>query len=431
MVIIQEQETRHWMSLIYKFLSKFAWLADSFVLDFYEKSHWNMLPLSCQDFLPTLKSHDLADLLDFNSISNKHGWEASLKRKQIPPLNLLALRSTVKLLSLNRRLVIDGQNDEKSDDYVDEFKTLFSRHVKPKKRHEIISFCSVVSKMCNSSSTSHIFDVGSGLGHLSRYLSYGCSLNLTCIDCVNKFGESATKFDSELESFLTKRKAGSHSRPPIHICARLELNKHEKELQLQDENFGIVGLHSCGNLGPVIIHNYVNSPAKFALSVGCCWQKMDGNGFPLSKYGTEKEFRLSYEALEVACHAIEQYCERLRGDHVGKLMKFGIQRAGLKGVKHAERISFCEYAHQAVKNLDINLSDDSLKTEEIDKMLKDWFKVVLFFSLRQLVANVVETLVILDRSLFIKENLPDAHVQIVALFDPEISPRNLAIISER
>lgn len=179
-----------------------------------------MLPLSCQDFLPTLKSHDLADLLDFNSISNKHGWEASLKRftilyvklpvylstsfrcknhlhffsgrKQIPPLNLLALRSTVKLLSLNRRLVIDGQNDEKSDDYVDEFKTLFSRHVKPKKRHEIISFCSVVSKMCNSSSTSHIFDVGSGLGHLSRYLSYGCSLNLTCIDCVNKFGESAT-----------------------------------------------------------------------------------------------------------------------------------------------------------------------------------------------------------------------------------------------
>ncbi|OXA41652.1 Protein RRNAD1 [Folsomia candida] len=367
MVIIQEQETRHWMSLIYKFLSKFAWLADSFVLDFYEKSHWNMLPLSCQDFLPTLKSHDLADLLDFNSISNKHGWEASLKRKQIPPLNLLALRSTVKLLSLNRRLVIDGQNDEKSDDYVDEFKTLFSRHVKPKKRHEIISFCSVVSKMCNSSSTSHIFDVGSGLGHLSRYLSYGCSLNLTCIDCVNKFGESATKFDSELESFLTKRKAGSHSRPPIHICARLELNKHEKELQLQDENFGIVGLHSCGNLGPVIIHNYVNSPAKFALSVGCCWQKMDGNG----------------------------------------------------------------YAHQAVKNLDINLSDDSLKTEEIDKMLKDWFKVVLFFSLRQLVANVVETLVILDRSLFIKENLPDAHVQIVALFDPEISPRNLAIISER
>lgn len=50
-----------------------------------------------------------------------------------------------------------------------------------------------------------------------------------------------------------------------------------------------------------------------------------------------------------------------------------------------------------MKNLDINLSDDSLKTEEIDKMLKDWFKVVLFFSLRQLVANVVETLVILDR----------------------------------
>lgn len=75
--------------------------------------------------------------------------------------------------------------------------------------------------------------------------------------------------------------------------------------------------------------------------------------------------------------------------------------------------------------------EDSLHNDDIEKMVVDWYKVVLFFSIRLLVANVVETLVIIDRGLFIKENIIDSKVQIAALFDPKISPRNLAIISER
>jgi len=48
-----------------------------------------------------------------------------------------------------------------------------------------------------------------------------------------------------------------------------------------------------------------------------------------------------------------------------------------------------------------------------------------------LYAMVVESLVVLDRSLFIKEKIPDSNVKIVNLFDPYISPRNFAIVAEK
>lgn len=64
-------------------------------------------------------------------------------------------------------------------------------------------------------------------------------------------------------------------------------------------------------------------------------------------------------------------------------------------------------------------------------MLSDWYKVVLFYSLRLLIANVVETVVVLDRALFVKENVKDGRVNIITLFDPVLSPRNFAIVAER
>jgi hypothetical protein len=85
------------------------------------------------------------------------------------------------------------------------------------------------------------------------------------------------KFDRSIEQFLQKKDLEEFPQAPLHICVKLEMNKHEKHFQC-DCNFGIVGLHSCGNLSPVIVHNFVNSPAKFVVSVGCCYMKLDDSG---------------------------------------------------------------------------------------------------------------------------------------------------------
>jgi hypothetical protein len=51
--------------------------------------------------------------------------------------------------------------------------------------------------------------------------------------------------------------------------------------------------------------------------------------------------------------------------------------------------------------------------------------------LRVMCAAVAESLLILDRWTFVKENLPDGHVVLHRLFDSEISPRRWAIVAVR
>jgi len=62
---------------------------------------------------------------------------------------------------------------------------------------------------------------------------------------------------------------------PSHVTLKLELNKVPMEFR----NFGVIGLHTCGNLGPVILNTFANSSeAKFVVSVGCCYMKLDSDG---------------------------------------------------------------------------------------------------------------------------------------------------------
>ena len=49
---------------------------------------------------------------------------------------------------------------------------------------------------------------------------------------------------------------------------------------MTDLLFGLVGLHTCGDLGPTLIRNFVHVPEiKFLLGIGCCYMKMDLDKF--------------------------------------------------------------------------------------------------------------------------------------------------------
>ncbi|CAL8108792.1 unnamed protein product [Orchesella dallaii] len=434
-MIVQVEDAEKWIVHIKKFVNAFSWLQDSFVLDFYVDNHWSKLPKSWQEFLPTLTPNDIADLIDL---------QKNASFKTVPPLGLLAFKATVSVLSLSRtydQRKLQRKYIKNQTEVHPEFRKLFHRHVKLKKRTEVVNTANILSGLCTETGSTHVYDIGAGLGHLSRYLSYGCNVETTCVDKVQCFGQSATKFDRELESFLIKKRITGAS-APSHVCLTLELNKHEQYFEHLSHQFGFTGLHACGNLSSVIIHNFVNSPAKFLVSVGCCYMKMDGNGFPLSAAAKRHDLSFTYEALEVACHANEQYCERLRNGQVRKLMthsyraaletilvKKGIRRAGLRGVPNIETLEFQDYATAALSRVpELNVENSELTTPYINECVKDWFKVVIFYSLRLLSANIIETAVLIDRSLFVKEQAPNSNVEILPIFDPNIGPRNLAIL---
>lgn len=219
------------------------------------------------------------------------------------------------------------------------------------------------------------------------------------------------------------------------------------------ENFVLVGLHTCGDLGPSMVKLFANSPAARGLvSVGCCYMKLnesrhegpkDGKAYPMSKHvqalGTKAV--LSYQAREVACHAFEVYVKRLRESPLA--LKIHCYRAllerlivhryrnqrhcGLGCVKHASSMTFAQYARKALEKFPLPMPDEDLDSPELELAMDEWRHVVVFYSLRLLLAPVIESLLLVDRMLYLWDRcIPSC---LVPLFDPCMSPRNLVLLA--
>jgi len=456
-------------------LEHYEWLINSFVLDFFIDSHWKHLPSSWKDVLTNITPHDLANWLDHKEIP---------KYKEPWPLSLLALKQTIKHLSLVRRPV-ENLNTVKTFLKIPEnthswefesellsesggqhasLKHVFRKHVKPKKQYEMCRLSKLTSTISNTVNIDKVLDIGSGVGHLSRYLCYNNKLQVACVDGDDKLTHSAKKFDEQLEFTVDKMlKRGDTTlqlpRAPVHVTCHIapdmDLDKFHQLLANKfsisnpDElKYGILGLHTCGDLGPVLIKMFTqDTDAVMLNSVGCCYMKIHEH-FPMSCFTKEQAWhQLSYTSNELACHALEMYTDRLRREQEDKL-KVHCYRALLeklligrnedfrhcilKTVARAHEMSFVDYVIKATSNL-VNsgrleaFSEEELTDPKIGAQLEQWWEVVTFYTLRLAMAPVIETVILLDRCLFLYENNVDN--MMIPLFDPIMSPRNQVIVA--
>merc|ERR1712059_154527 len=161
-------------------------------------------------------------------------------------------------------------------------------------------------------------------------------------------------------------------------------------------------------------------------SVGCCYMKIKEH-FPMSSYLSDQKWHeLTYTSNELACHALETYVERLRQPGMETKLKVHCYRAILeqllvekdqkfrhtilKTVARAHELPFAEYVNKATAGLVAN------------EKLERWWEVVTFYTLRLALAPVIETVILLDRCLYLYENGLDN--LLIPLFDPLQSPRN-------
>ena len=171
--------------------------------------------------------------------------------------------------------------------------------------------------------------------------------------------------------------------------------------------------------------------------------------FPLSNYLLKNyspgTFCLSYLSKELSCHAIETYTKRLQSKEESDKLKVHCYRAllelliqetkpelkhsALKSVPKCHLMPFKEYALKATKMLDVYIDLEGEKVQIRTEMLlrEWWWKVVVFYSLRLFFAPVIETVILLDRSIFLLEKGQDSCL--VPIFDPLISPRNHVLLS--
>ncbi|XP_071445460.1 methyltransferase-like protein 25B [Hetaerina americana] len=493
-------------------LQSYSWLTDAYILDFFTEDLWERLPPSWQEVLNTVDLNELGWWLDFSNAPRcQRPW----------PLSLLALRMAVRSISLPRRscATLDVPNESTGRpcsraqglshcgrhclpadaDYPGRqeldcsggpapctfeaasdqggFFQVFRKHVTPKKMHEIDKMAKVVCQLAADTHAMHVVDVGSGLGHLARLLSYGHGLSVCCIEAQETLSSRARKLDMEMKKALSKMLTKEQLRLlpcPQHVTSIVEpsmekshfvqmvsqaFQQHSMTSRLSNAlssntGFGIVGLHPCGDLAPYLIRIFTDCPeAKFICIAGCCYMKLTPNiEFPMSAKlmddnavsPWQRDFQLSYESREMACHAIEAYSRNLLSGITSSLKIHcyraaleriivknwpNLSRRGLKSIKYAEHLQFPEYAVRALSSLKLIPPNEDVLSEETNQCLDSWRKVVCFYSIRLMLSPLVETLILIDRFLFL--SLKGMTCRISPEFDPELSPRNHLIIATK
>ncbi|XP_031846816.1 methyltransferase-like protein 25B [Nomia melanderi] len=464
-------------------LDIYGWLLDSYVVDFFQDRLWDRLPASWRFSLKDTSPQEFGKWLS-GDISCTRVW----------PLSLLALRQVTNNLQINRNNEdpasvvscelnnIERNNDEKNVDEAQadvpnefspldsKFNKLFSKHIKKKKKYEIQEIAQVCANCAYDSNCKCIVDIGAGMGHLARILAFRHGLCVTCIeqDCI--LLQQARKWDQELLMSVKKHLPNFCKKGPQHYTAKLESsNLIESELvsHLQDlfqtgfnlsktdTAFGLVGLHPCGDLAPLLLRLYCSrSEAKFICIVGCCYMKLtlksgisEVKGYPLSNYLMAcKNHTLSYTSLEVACHAIEKYCDKLKTGNYEDLIVHTyraaletilikksekLRHSQLRNVKVTKGMTFQQYCIAATLHFATYLqpTDSDIDNPEINGRLNRWKEVIVFGSLRMMLAPLVETVVLFDRFLYLSEKHLSPTLKPV--FDSRLSPRNLVLISRK
>ncbi|XP_053674218.1 methyltransferase-like protein 25B [Anopheles nili] len=450
-----EAELREKIAQAYRIVQLYRGLIDAYIVDFYRLSHWNRLPPCWSRCFADIPIQQLPELLSFDRRENEvHVW----------PLSVLTLRALFRQLVHTR-----SQPTEKPASHSNvvfrQQTALFQKSVKLKKRHEVEQFAiNCFHEPLGTCRT--LVDVGSGQGNLARTLGYGFGFRMCGLEQEASFVHAARQKDAELWRRLTKNDPTLQQSliNPVHLQARVDLQNIDPigfeqmvrtALNLETDGspfqFGLIGLHPCGDLAPSLLRLFLAcSGCRFVKLVCCCYMKLSvtdsvlkaaGNvdGFPLSNFCRNSDVRLSYEAREIACHAIEQYREKLRADyHELKVHAYraaiesiivrsrpDLQRSGLKGGIKAADVTFEEYCHRAVVGLGFSIPPEEIHSEETLANIARWEDVVKFYTLRLMFAPLIETILLYDRLLFLHEKGLKARIDV--LFDPYISPRNHAI----
>ncbi|XP_030042909.1 protein RRNAD1 [Microcaecilia unicolor] len=595
---------------ITRVLSIYGYITDSYIIEFFTDGLWDTLPQSWQTVLADLPSAQLADLL------LETGNTKEICYRSVWPLSLLAFKVTAHTLAFPRvaREAGNGMLEEFRHNHCQSsmLEPLLRRHVKPKKQHEIRRLGELVKKLSNVTGCDCIVDVGSGQGHLSRFLSFGLGLSVTAMEADEHLVTMATKFDQQLGFALQKERKkameclggdGSHSltlQMPRHVwgwvdpkaswehfiiqlckdqsletntystaitspsqvaglgsitpgqqrlacqgrtcttdvekdlpavasetsvskshsktTAELEVNGNRPASSLNQDGhrswnghscpdtsrnsdirrtsmlsncyrstgcyhikqpcwpgpyfspesrFVLTGLHACGDLSVAMLRHFARCPNIVGItSVACCYMKISTAetpvppgvprprrfpepaqssepGYPMSTWLAQLPgHQLSYKSREVACHAIEEYAERLRGKSTGlrshcfravlETVIRGLdpskKRLGVQTIKKAHELSFEEYARQGLARVGLD-PNVPLDKASVEAMLSQEQNVVAFFSLALLLAPLVETILLLDRMIFLQES--GFHCELLPLFDPKLSPRNLVLVAAK
>lgn len=222
----------------------------------------------------------------------------------------------------------------------------------------------------------------------------------------------------------------------------------------------LTGLHTCGNLAATSLKLFhTQSSCKLLCNIGCCYHLLKeqfsgpeffGNksildlnqeiGFPLSQYLQEKGIKLGRNARMLAAQSIERTMAAKELPNISlfyrALLEYLIceQNPNLKDSVQVGKIrkfnNFVEYTDLCRKKYpNLNLKEERIENiSTMEDKCQDKKYLDIFYLLRMTFAPVLESIILLDRLLYLKE-MGHNQSYLMPIFDPVVSPRHFALVA--
>ena len=330
-----------------------------------------------------------------------------------------------------------------------EVRPRLKKGLSPKKEHEVVKFGAFINTHI-SGDCDRIIDVGSGAGHLERYLlqvwnASESKCELCCVESEPSQLSSADKWANRTGIDCQK-----HVRSIIAKLEKSTFEEIEKQVGSNKSRQALIGLHACGDLTNTMLSWFVSSPDYFSkLSViSCCYHKM--TTFPISgtlrntlvedvnsaltsvfarRLGAQDPFSVWYQRSlaeqneHAKCFGRRAILQTLVGN---KNISGKLKKKTRHGVRNGGNISNEEFLAEVERTYDFDNQDQVMAAlgQKLE-MNYDWLEV--FSGFQAFLQLPLEYLIMLDKLLYLRESLPERNPKLVRIFDASISPRCLLL----
>ncbi len=329
----------------------------------------------------------------------------------------------------------------------------------PKKVHECELFPSLVAEVGRECDV--CLDIGCGNG----YVSLVCS-QLLGVPMVGLEGGDAMlskkQFDKRLQLLQQEPlQKGQHKHVPQLKSAAIEdsttVETFRKEAGLGEATIALAGLHCCGQLSVNVIRLFLaDAKCRGMALVGCCYGRFGSLGhlmtFPLSQLcrgyprllelttgamraATESPFLRRQDSKEEFEASMVLLFYRLKSEEI---LERELGRGNFRTERKVRKTysNFAQYFRQLSKGIKggdaVVVDDDDLNAEFARfYTAENMHRVAAQLAFKCSFAALLESIIVLDRVLFILESDATIGVDAFACFSPSISPTNFVIVATK
>ncbi|KAI9487312.1 MAG: methyltransferase domain-containing protein [Benjaminiella poitrasii] len=312
----KDDSPEQYLERLISFYKKYHWLVHVLAFNFITQHEWEKFPCEWREAL-------------MNHIEKAgDNWAFSILELTSDDINYSIWPEMMQeYLRATRDLALPRESGIVVDDSIKRQQQSISKHIlggmSDKKIHEVELMSQLIKSVADEKGITSVIDLGSGQGYLSRALAFDYGMKVLAVDMSEIQTQGALRFDKK----AMKAQQGTNndlddkstSQPNLkHVTEKITPENISQTLtkwspdSTEDKRWLVTGLHTCGDLSPLIFNLFAKSEkVSCVVNVGCCYNSLTSTGFPMSEYlkGKDDVIRLSSTARVLSCHSPSRWLD--------------------------------------------------------------------------------------------------------------------------